>query len=304
MLDVAAQRGTQAMETAFAISKSPRMSFATSPAMHAALKAESTVLRRDILEALYRSGGGHYGGCLSVLDIILALYRLELRVVASDPRGPERDRFILSKGHAALALYAVLRHLGFISESLNSYADFASMLEGHPDMSSVAGVDFSTGSLGQGLSVGAGMAYSLKHFARQVWVVLGDGECQEGQVWEAAMLAAACKLDNLHAIIDSNRFQEWGRCASEDESMVPVSNLVEKWQAFGWRALVCNGHDFGELEDAFATARTTSGRPSVIVAHTIKGKGVPMVEAQPQRFHCDSISDAEHQMMVASLGLP
>lgn len=276
----------------------------SSSAMYTALKAEATELRRDILEALYHSGGGHYGGCLSVIDILVWLYRSELRASPADPYDHERDRLVLSKGHAALALYAVLRRLGYISESLNDYASFDSCLEGHPDMTSVVGVDFSSGSLGQGLSVGLGMAYALRQRARRVWVVLGDGECQEGQVWEAAMLAAACEIDNLHAVIDSNGFQEWGRCASTAGTVpVPVADLANKWQAFGWRTAVCDGHDFCELEHACSIARTTTGRPTVIIAHTIKGKGVPMLEAQPQRFHCDSVSDAEHQLMMGQLGL-
>jgi transketolase len=293
------------MENATALAEYCRKDRDKSPAMYATLKAEAAELRRDILEALYHSGGGHYGGCLSVIDILVWLYRSELRASPADPCDPDRDRLILSKGHAALALYAVLRKLGFVSESLNGYASFDSCLEGHPDMTSVAGVDFSTGSLGQGLSVGLGMAYALRRRARRIWVVLGDGECQEGQVWEAAMLAAACEIDNLHVVIDGNRFQEWGRHAEAGGSVpVPVADLADKWQAFGWRTVVCDGHDFGELEQACSIAKNTTGRPSVIIAHTIKGKGVPMVEAQPQRFHCGSVSDAEHQLMIAQLGLP
>jgi transketolase len=293
----------QAMEDAIAICRAASGDIAGDSALYASLSDEVLALRRQIAEALYYSGGGHYGGCFSVIDLILALYRLELRVSPQNPGDPGRDRFILSKGHAALALYAVLRRLGFISESLNSYAAFSSCLEGHPDMTSVAGVDFSTGSLGQGLSVGVGMAYALKRASRRVWVVLGDGECQEGQVWEAAMLASACDLDNLHAIVDSNRFQEWGLRATPGQPLpVPVSDMVDKWRAFGWFTTECNGHDFRELRAAFSAAKSAPGRPSVVIAHTIKGNGVPMIEDQPQRFHCDSVSPAEHRSIMASLG--
>src|SRR5438128_5916491 len=167
------------------------------------LLTEATELRREIIEGLFACGGGHYGGALSVLDIILTLYRRILRTAPDQPNHPSRDRFILSKGHSAIALYAVLRRFGFFNDSLTGYGQADSMLEGHPDMTVLPGVDFSTGSLGQGLSVGLGMAMALRSTDQNVWVVLGDGECQEGQVWEAAMLAARYRIDNLHAIIDN-----------------------------------------------------------------------------------------------------
>jgi transketolase len=267
-----------------------------------ALTEEALALRRDIVDALYCSGGGHYGGCLSALDLILALYRCELRVSPKAPLDPDRDRFILSKGHAALALYAVLRRLGFYASDLNHYAEFTSPLEGHPDMASVPGVDFSTGSLGQGLSVGLGMAYALRRRSRRVWVMLGDGECQEGQVWEAAMLAASCKADNLHAIVDSNLYQEWGHPKTEDEpNPTPVSQITEKWRSFGWKVVNCDGHDFGDIRSAFRAVTQVTGQPSIIVAKTVKGRGVPLIEAHPQRFHCDAVTAAEHSAIVASL---
>jgi transketolase len=267
-----------------------------------ALRAEALLLRREIVEALQRAGGGHYGGCLSVIDIVLTLYRTQLQVFPRRPRDPGRDRFILSKGHAALALYAVLRRLGFISDSLEGYADFASPLEGHPDMTAVAGVDFSTGSLGQGLSVGLGMAHSLRRASRHVWVVLGDGECQEGQVWEAAMLAAVCKLENLHAVIDSNGFQEWGYNTEPGRARPPpICDLVQKWRAFGWAVFECDGHDFRELNATFAAAKRTTGQPSMVIAHTVKGKGVRMIQDDPQRFHCCAVSDAEHRAIMDAL---
>jgi transketolase len=265
------------------------------------LAEESRELRRDIVQTLYATGGGHYGGCLSVIDLLLALYRRVLRVNPWQPRDSTRDRLILSKGHAALAHYAVLRRLGFFEESLQRYASFGSILEGHPDMLTVPGVDFSTGSLGQGLSVGVGMAHAMRHADARVWVVLGDGECQEGQVWEAAMLAGMCGLGRLHAIVDHNRFQEWGWNAGADGVTPPVLELAEKWRAFGWRVIECDGHDFEALDRAIAVATAPSLQPSVILAATVKGRGVPMCEADPKRFHCDAVNEQEHAAILEAV---
>jgi transketolase len=260
-------------------------------------------LRSAVVDALYSSGGGHYGGCLSVLDILWVLYSRLLRVSPEFPLHPDRDRLILSKGHAALSLYAVLQRLCFLRGSLHEYASFRSNLEGHPDMTSVPGVDFSTGSLGQGLSVGLGMAYALRARDRRVWVVLGDGECQEGQIWEAATLGAICELSNLVAIVDHNRFQEWGWSSGRSDGHPPVANIAAKFHAFGWRVIECDGHDFAELERGLRTAADAVGPgvPSVVIAHTTKGKGVPMIEKDPIRFHCETVSQAEHDAIVASL---
>ena len=265
------------------------------------LAEEARDLRREIVQALYATGGGHYGGCLSVIDLLLTLYRRVLRVDPAQPRDPERDRMILSKGHAALAHYAVLRRLGFFEESLQRYASFGSILEGHPDMLTVPGVDFSTGSLGQGLSVGVGMAHAMREGDARVWVVLGDGECQEGQVWEAAMLAGMCRLGRLHAIVDHNRFQEWGWNAGPEGVPPPVLELADKWRAFGWRVIECDGHDFAAIERAATLACPPSTQPTVILAATVKGRDVPLCEADPQRFHCDAVSEQEHAAILESL---
>jgi transketolase len=262
------------------------------------LSAEAAELRRDIIEALYASGGGHYGGSLSVLDLILTLYRRVLRVGPDDKR-PERDRFILSKGHASIALYAVLRRLGYFQHKLSDYGRFNSPLEGHPDMTVLPGIDFSTGALGQGLSVGLGMAMALRGTGARAWVVLGDGECQEGQVWEAAMLAARYRVERLHAVVDANLYQEWGWSQSpETTSAHPVEDLAMKWAAFGWRVLEVNGHDHEALAATFEDAMSTSGQPSVVIAHTTKGKGFAQIEADPIRFHCATVSDEEHQELI------
>ena len=274
------------------------------------LSEEAAVLRRDIVEALYRTGGGHYGGSLSVIDVLLTLYRRVLRVVPAAPRHPGRDRLILSKGHAAIALYAVLRRLGYFTDALGGYASFESPLEGHPDMTRLPGIDFSSGSLGQGLSVGLGAALAVRSTGQRVWVVLGDGECQEGQIWEAAMLASQARAGALHAVVDHNRFQEWGwnrpappaGVAGAAAPPPPVDRLVDKWRAFGWRVLEVDGHDFDALERVLRDAGDAGGdaSPSVVIAHTVKGKGVSMIEADPMRFHCGAVTAAEHAEILGS----
>jgi transketolase len=266
---------------------------------------EAHALRRDLIEALYASGGGHYGGSLSVLDLLLTLYRRQLRIVPAAPDHPGRDRLLLSKGHAALTLYAILRRLGYFDHPLGEYGSARSPLEGHPDMTQLPGVDFSTGSLGQGLSVGIGMALALRGAGPRVWVVLGDGECQEGQVWEAALLAAQLRLDNLHAVVDYNRFQEWGWSrvpgAAGPTIPSPVDQLPAKWASFGWRVLEADGHDHEALAAAYADITGTRGRPAVLIAHTVKGKGFPLLEADPIRFHCDAVTDEEHAILLRCL---
>lgn len=265
------------------------------------LEEEARELRKTILEALFACGGGHYGGSLSVVDLILTLYRNHLRVSPLAPHDPSRDRFILSKGHAAMALYAVLGRLGFFEQPLASYGKVGSPLEGHPDMTVLPGIDFSTGSLGQGLSVGLGMALALGRGPR-VWVVLGDGECQEGQVWEAAMLAARLGAANLTAVVDANGFQEWGWPAAQQGGVPePVPELARKWAAFGWRVLEADGHDHEALSATFRLAEASEERPCVVIARTVKGKGLPAIEADPVRFHCTAIGEDEHSLLLRSL---
>ncbi|MDK2122716.1 transketolase [Parachitinimonas caeni] len=267
------------------------------------LADEARLLRQDILTTLYDTGGGHYGGSLSVIDLLLTLYRRVLRIDPATARHPERDRLILSKGHAAVALYAVLRRLGYFDWPLSGYASFASALEGHPDMTSVPGVDFSTGSLGQGLSVGIGMALALRKSGQHIWVVLGDGECQEGQVWEAAMLAAISRLDRLHVIVDCNRHQEWGWTSPDGSRPPPLPGIADKWRAFGWQVFECDGHDYAALETTLQAASAERAQPSVIIAHTVKGKGLPLIERDPIRFHCDAVSADEHAELLGSVDL-
>jgi transketolase len=264
------------------------------------LAQEAAILRQAIVTALHVSGGGHYGGSLSVIDLLLTIYRRQLRIAPQHPRHPLRDRLILSKGHAAVAQYAVLRRLGCLHEPLADYGALSSPLEGHPDMTELDAIDFSSGSLGQGLSVGIGMALALRNVGARVWIVLGDGECQEGQVWEAAMLAAQCQLTNLIAVVDVNRHQEWGwNRVPGAPAPEPVDRLHDKWTAFGWNVLGCDGHDHAALTATFAAA-VAAGRPTVVLAQTQKGKGYPLLESDPTRFHCATLSDEEFASLSGS----
>jgi transketolase len=252
-------------------------------------------LRGEILRALAPSGG-HYGGSLSVLDILICLYHQILRFRTSEPSWHYRDRFILSKGHAAVALYAVLRQIGFFSCELTSYGKFGAGLEGHPSKG-LPGVDFPTGSLGQGLSVGLGMALAMRQTESRVWIVLGDGECQEGQVWEAAALGARYQLERLHAIVDLNGYQEYGW----PDNASPLPNATAKWQAFGWEVFEASGHDFEDLFTSMTMMTKVTGRPSVLLAKTVKGWGVREIASNPHRFHCGSVTNAEHESLLRQL---
>lgn len=262
---------------------------------------EADALRRDVIEALYASGGGHYGGSLSIIDVLLVLYRRILRVAPAFPDHPGRDRFILSKGHAAIALYAMLRRLGFFTDPLSEYGQAGSRLEGHPDMAALPGIDFSTGSLGQGLAVGLGMAMAMRGEDRHVWVVLGDGECQEGQVWEAAMLASRYGVGNLHAVVDVNGFQECAWPVPYPPNTPPVDNLTGRWESFGWRVHSVDGHDHRRLCRVFTAASAVPTGPTVVLSRSRKGKGFPLIEADPLRFHCTTVTDSEQATLLGCL---
>lgn len=235
-------------------------------------------LRRHIIEMVGRAGSGHPGGSLSSSDIVAALYFGGiLKVDPDNPLWPDRDRFVLSKGHAAPVLYAALAERGFFpTDILLSLRKLGSPLQGHPDCRKVAGVEASTGSLGQGLSISVGMALAGKLDRKdyRVWTLLGDGECEEGQVWEAAMAAAHYKLDNLCAIVDNNHLQIDGPVA---EVMSPEP-LVDKFRAFGWDTVAIDGHSVRDLLAAFRTPQVGKGRPLAIIAETVKGKGVKFME--------------------------
>jgi transketolase len=236
-------------------------------------------IRESLLQTVSGAGVGHPGGSLSAVEILTALYFSVLRIDPADPRWPERDRFILSKGHASSALYATLAERGFFPPSwLSTFGMLDSRLQVHPDLHKTPGVDASTGALGQGLSLGVGLAFAarLDHPEIRVHVLLGDGECQEGQVWEAAMAAAHFKLDNLVAIVDYNQVQLSGPV----KEVMEVAPLPGKWGSFGWTVLEVPGHDLKALLDAFAEARTVKGSPVALIAHTVKGKGVSFMEGQ------------------------
>ena len=237
------------------------------------LEQISWKMSRDIIESTTRAGSGHPSSSLSAIDILTALYFGDvMRYDPKQPNWPERDRFIMSKGHAAPGLYVALAHAGYFDRSLlSSLREFDSPLEGHPVYGKVPGVEASTGSLGQGLSIGLGHALAARLDKRdyRVYVMIGDGESDEGQIWEAAMSAAKFGTDNLTAILDFNRFQQTGPVEQVMPSLMPVP---QKWQAFNWAVFEIDGHNIGQILDAFDRAREVRGRPQIIVAHTDKGR--------------------------------
>ncbi|HZR00307.1 MAG TPA: transketolase [Chloroflexota bacterium] len=242
------------------------------------LKEKARLIRREIVESTTEAGSGHPSSSLSAVELMVGLYfGGVLRYDPKRPHWPDRDRFILSKGHASPILYAVLAEAGYFPTSeLHTLRKLGSPLEGHPNMRRLPGVEASTGSLGQGLSIGLGHALAARVDGRSyhVWVMLGDGECDEGQVWEAAMAGHQFKVDNLTAIVDNNRMQQSGMVADVMNHMP----LAEKWRAFGWHAIDVDGHDQDAVLKAFAEAQATKGKPTAIIAHTIKGKGVSFME--------------------------
>ncbi len=253
------------------------MSTQLTPEKTAELAKRATAVRKNILEMVTAAKSGHPGGSLSAADILVTLYFAVMRVDPHAPADPERDRFVLSKGHAAPVLYATLAERGFLPHSeLTTLRQVDSRLQGHPDMKGVPGVDMSTGSLGQGLSAANGMALAGRVDGKdwRVYALLGDGELEEGQVWEAAMFAAHYKLDNLTAFVDYNGLQIDGP-VSEVMSPLPIP---EKWRAFGWHVLEIDGHDYNAIYGAIETAKTVKGKPTMIVATTVKGKGVCSME--------------------------
>jgi len=247
----------------------------------AALTEKAAILRIEILRMLTEAGSGHTGGSLSAADIVTALYFSKMRHDPEDPKWSERDRFILSKGHAAPVLYAALALSGYFDKTLlKTLRKLGSPLQGHPCSKILPGVEISTGSLGQGLSIANGIALGLRLDAlnSRVYCLLGDGETQEGQVWEAAMTAAHFELDNLCAFIDNNGLQIDGHCCD----VMQIEPIVDKWAAFGWHVIDINGHDMGAILSALNEAETVKGKPTMIVARTVKGKGVSIFEGKVQ----------------------
>jgi len=241
------------------------------------LKKIALQTRRHIIEMVYRAASGHPGGSLGATELAVALYFGEMNYRPDEPKWSDRDRFVLSKGHVCPVYYAVLAQAGFFPEdTLVSFRSLGSPLQGHPCMLKLPGVDISSGSLGQGLSVANGMALSGKLDKKnyRVYVLMGDGELQEGQVWEAAMTASHYKLDNVCAVVDHNDLQIDGRVSLVKN----IAPLKDKWESFGWHTLEIDGHSFSEIFNALDTARATKGKPTMIIANTTKGKGVSFME--------------------------
>lgn len=241
------------------------------------LKQHAKNIRKNIVKMVYEAASGHPGGSLSSADILTALYFHVMDINEENVSGIDRDRFVLSKGHASPLLYATLCEKGLIEENeLSSFRAMDSKLQGHPNMNYVDGVDMSTGSLGQGISCAVGMAIANKYDqnAHRIYALLGDGECEEGQVWEAAMAASQFKLDNLCAIVDFNGLQIDGKI---EDVMCPAP-FKEKFEAFGWNVIEIDGHDFDQILGAFDMAKVMKDKPTCIIAHTVKGKGVSFME--------------------------
>jgi len=264
-----------------------------------ALEKRAAQVRLHIVKAMGPGKFHHFGGSLSAADILVVLYFDKMRYHPDEPDWPARDRLVLSKGHAVPALYVCLAMGGFFPMSeLATLKTFGSNLQGHPDMRKTRGLEANTGSLGMGLSVANGMALAgrLAGLPSRVYAVLGDGECQEGQVWEAAMTSAHYRLDTLTVIVDRNRLQAMG----PTEERMGLEPLAAKWQAFGWETREIDGHDMGEICQALDWANAVKGRPAAIVAHTVKGKGVPFMEGQPG-FHNAMITEQQFRDAAAAL---
>lgn len=256
-------------------------------------------VRMGIIEGTFNAKSGHPGGSLSITEILTYLYFKEMNVDAADPTKPDRDRFVLSKGHAAPALYAVMAQKGYFPvEELKTLRKVDSRLQGHPSMNYLPGIDISSGSLGQGISAACGMALGakLKGDAFRVYTILGDGEIEEGQVWEAAMYAAAKKLDNLVAFVDNNNLQIDGS-VEEVNSPYPIP---EKFAAFGWNVIEIDAHNFDDIEAALDNAKTTKGKPTAIIAKSIKGKGVSFMENQVN-WHGSAPNAEQYETAMAEL---
>ncbi len=266
------------------------------------LDERSKSLRREILHVLEQAKRGHLGAAFSLTEIVRVLYDDVLNVNPANPSWPDRDRFILSKGHGCLALYVVLAEKGFFSEEeLPLFCSFGAMLGGHPESSKIPGVEASTGSLGHGLSIGVGCALAarLDAAAWRTFVLVGDGESNEGSVWEAALSAGKHRLTSLTVMVDYNRFQSYGPSVDIQD----LEPLADKWRAFGFGVREVDGHDVEELREVLGALPVEAGRPSAIVCHTVKGKGLRSTENNPAWHHKSRIDPAEIQTLVEELGV-
>lgn len=263
------------------------------------LKLSAAHVRKMALEAVFSANSGHPGGSLSCADILTYLYMYKMNVDPKNPKSPDRDRFVLSKGHCAPALYGVLAEKGYFpKDDIKTFRKYDSYLQGHPDMKGVPGVDMSTGSLGQGISAACGMALAAKldNKPYRVYSVLGDGESEEGQVWEAAMFAAHYKLDNLTAFLDFNGLQI-------DGAVTDVMNpcpLDEKFKAFGWNVILCDAHDFEQIDSAVKEAERTKGKPTLVLAKSVKGKGVSFME-NAAGWHGAAPNEEQYKQAIGEL---
>jgi len=267
---------------------------------HKGLNEITRSIRKDIVSMIHAAKSGHPGGSLSAVEILTALYFDEMNIDPSNPKMEDRDRFVLSKGHAAPVLYATLANKGYFDkEELNGLRKMGRMLQGHPDMKGIPGVEMSTGSLGQGFSVACGMAMASKldNAPWRVYALLGDGECQEGIVWEAAMSAAHYKLDNMTAFLDYNGLQIDGNT----DDVMSLGSIVDKFKSFGWNVIEIDGHDFDQIFAALDMAKSTVDKPTMIVAKTIKGKGVSFMENQAG-WHGNAPSDEHLKIALGELG--
>jgi Transketolase, N-terminal subunit len=267
---------------------------------HKGLNEITNVIRKDIVSMICKSKSGHPGGSLSAVEILTALYFDQMNIDPTNPKMEDRDRFVLSKGHAAPALYATLAERGYFpKEELNNLRKLGSMLQGHPDMNKIPGVEMSTGSLGQGFSVACGMAMAAKldNAPWNVYALLGDGEVQEGIVWEAAMSAAHYKLDNMIAFLDYNGLQIDG----DVESVMNINPIEDKFKTFGWNVITIDGHDFDQIFAALDMAKDTVNKPTMIIAKTVKGKGVSFMENQAS-WHGSAPSEEQLQQALSELG--
>ena len=264
-----------------------------------ALQRTAINVRRSVIRTFYEGGGGHFGGCLSAVDLLTGLYFRRMRVDPANPKAPERDRFVLSKGHAGVALECTLAEAGFFpKEWLKTYGSLDSAIPTHPDMKVTPGVDMSTGSLGHGLAVAAGMALAAKADGRgfHVYSLIGDGESHEGSIWEAAMAASHYGLDNLTAITDYNGMSMDGPICD----VMGLEPLAAKWGSFGWATREIDGHDMAQITAALDDVPFEGGRPSMIIAHTVKAKGLPMGENNT-KWHWAALGSEDYQIAMSEL---
>jgi len=264
------------------------------------LEEKAKEFRIQVIKMLYKAQSGHPGGSLSCIDILTALYFHHIRISPNNPLWEDRDRFILSKGHAAPALYVILAELGYFpKEDLFTLRQLNSILQGHPDMRKTPGIEVSTGSLGNGLSIGVGMALGarLSKKSYNVYVLIGDGEMDEGEIWEAAMAASKYKLNNLTVICDFNKVQLDGPV----DEIMPLDPLPDKWRAFNWNVIQIDGHNMEEILDALDKAKKSKGKPTIIIAHTIKGKGISFMEGKFQ-WHGKAPNEKEYKLALKELG--